>query len=134
MYKPGDIIFLHAYLLTVDTKVPILIDNRTETLVAPAKAILQDKDKSAVFTSVAAEAVYGTYAAAIKIPHNVRGGEYTVVLSSLTNRVFKSGERNIRIMDTQQPNLQVSVDYDKANYLPGESLIGKASVKRVDGE
>jgi uncharacterized protein YfaS (alpha-2-macroglobulin family) len=95
---------------------------------------MQDKDKANVFITVAAEAVDGTYAAAIKIPHNVRGGEYTVYMSSLTERVFTHGSRKIRIMDTQQPDLLVSVDYDKANYLPGETLTGKATIKRVDGE
>lgn len=29
MYNPGDIVFVHAYLMTVDTKVPLLVDNRT---------------------------------------------------------------------------------------------------------
>jgi hypothetical protein len=133
MYNPGDIVFVHAYLMTVDTKLPLLVDNRTEALIAPASTIVQDKDDTTVFTAMAAEAVDGTYAQAIKIPHNVRGGEYTIKISSLSNRVFKSGSRKIRIMDTQQPDLLVSVDYNQANYLPGETLTAKATIKRVDG-
>ena len=70
-------------------------------LIQPAVAEIKDKDGTAVFTSVAAELVDGTYAFAVKIPHNVRGGEYTVHVSPLNNRVFRTTERKIRIMDNQ---------------------------------
>ena len=65
-----------------------------------------------MFTAMASESIDGTFASAIKIPHNVRGGEYSIQVSSLTDRVYTTSSRKVRIMDMQQPDLQVSVDYD----------------------
>ena len=56
MYKPGDIVFVQAYLLTIDKKLPLLSDDAGQTLVAPALTVMNDKDKVSVFTAIAAEA------------------------------------------------------------------------------
>ena len=40
MYKPGDIIFVHSYLLMADTKLPLVTDSQGNELVAPAEAIV----------------------------------------------------------------------------------------------
>ena len=54
-----------------------------------------------VFTAMASESIDGTFASAIKIPHNVRGGEYSIQVSSLTDRVYTTSSRKVRIMDMQ---------------------------------
>jgi hypothetical protein len=45
IYKPGDLIFAHTYLIAVDTKLPLLLDSVGEPLYAPAVATLSDKDR-----------------------------------------------------------------------------------------
>ena len=42
--------------------------------------------------------------------------------------------RKFRINTVSQPELFVTVDFDKNNYSPGDSVVAKVKVRKPDGE
>ena len=66
-----------------------------------------------------------------KIPKGQPGGVYTI---KVTSRDFTESYRKFRINTFSQPDLFVTVDFDKKIYQPGDSISSKVKVRKPDGE
>lgn len=67
-----------------------------------------------------------------RIPPSQKGGEYKVKVETYYQNTPPSF-RKIRIGTLQQPNLFVTVDFDKNAYSPGDTVLGKVKVRKPDG-
>jgi uncharacterized protein YfaS (alpha-2-macroglobulin family) len=73
----------------------------------------------------------GTIVFTWKVPKGQAGGTYTI---KITSADFPDVYRKFRINTYTQPNLFVTVDFDKKNYVPGDSIVAKVKVRKPDGE
>jgi len=73
----------------------------------------------------------GTIVFTYKIPKGQPGGTYTI---KVTSNDFADVYRKFRINTYSQPDLFVTVDFDKKNYQAGDSISAKVKVRKPDGE
>jgi len=94
--------------------------------------ILDSNDKDIVNNSRYVKGKDGTLVFTYKIPKGTAGGTYTIVISSRGD--FPEVKRKFRINTYSQPDMFVTVDFDKKNYVPGDSIAAKVKVRKPDGE
>jgi uncharacterized protein YfaS (alpha-2-macroglobulin family) len=75
--------------------------------------------------------VGGTVAFTYKVPADAKGGEYKI---KVDGGDFPTSFRTFRINQFSQPELFVTVDFDKQNYSKGDKVTAKVKVRRPDGE
>lgn len=68
-----------------------------------------------------------------RIPFDLPGGEYVIRVEAAFER-FPVSFRKIRVGALSQPNLFVTVDFDKNAYVPGDAAQAKVKVRKPDGE
>jgi len=66
-----------------------------------------------------------------KVPKDAKGGEYRIKVDSGN---FATTFRKFRINQYSQPELLVTVDFDKNNYSSGDQVKAKVKVRKPDGE
>ena len=105
-------------------------------------ATVRDYQSNLLYKSTPQWLSNGTFSFAIKVPYKLNGGEYFVNMEPPSGmpsfkfdaRFYRNATRKIRIFDTEQPQLFVTVDYDKTSYVPGDELTAKMKVKRPDNQ
>ena len=89
-----------------------------------------DQLNTEVYTDDSGMSQNGTMVFTYKVPSNQSGGEYTIEISSF---YFPTESRKIRLRQYSEVNLFITVDFSKETYSPGDSVLAKVKVSRVDG-
>jgi len=112
LYKPNDVVFVEVYLINPTSKKPFLGQS------TPVYRMMQvyDLDGLPIFETNATMAYGGTVAFTFKVPQNITGGEYNVVVKDTSLPMLM---RKIRISQDPKLALFITATFDKKNYSPG---------------
>lgn len=90
-----------------------------------------DSFDNEVYSDYGVQSKDGTIVFTYKIPRGTSGGNYQIKIESFN---FATTFRKFRINTFVQPELFVTVDFDKNSYSPGDSVVAKVKVRKPDGE
>ncbi|CDW88298.1 a-macroglobulin complement component [Stylonychia lemnae] len=146
VYRPGDIMFVQAYLIDALNKTPAYISNFFQYASAsyydlrrfPIGYVEQSIYLSMTIIDPLGVAVYTTTAYSANstvsftyiIPENASGGEYQVRVSG---GVVPESIRVVRIREYQRQQLNVQVQFDAQAYKPGDDVNGTIRIATQDG-
>jgi hypothetical protein len=96
-----------------------------------ASVVIMDSNDNEIYSDNNAAVIGGTTAFTWKIPKDTNGGEYTIKVSG---EDFPCSYRKFRVNQFSQPELFVTLDFEKQNYSLGDKVVAKVKVRRPDGE
>jgi uncharacterized protein YfaS (alpha-2-macroglobulin family) len=142
-YQPNEVVFIEAFFIDAISKKPIFARQDTmypqlryepySYLDVYASAQILDSDDKVIANLEQVKLFNGTAVFNLwRVPANQKGGEYKVKVETYYQNTPPSF-RKIRIGNLQQPNLFVTVDFDKNAYSPGDTVEGKVKVRKPDG-
>ena len=141
-YQPGETVFVEVFLVDAITKKPVHANSTHAKQLGTddtaneifAECAFIDSFDSVAFRSQNRKLYNGTVVFNDwKIPASQKGGEYKIRVTPFAENVPVS-YRKIRIGSISNPDLFVTVDFDKNAYSPGDEVLAKVKVRRPDGE
>jgi uncharacterized protein YfaS (alpha-2-macroglobulin family) len=142
-YQPNEVVFIESFIVDSVSKKPIFARQDTlypqlrfekpSYLDVRATATIFDSFDKQVHRFEPVKLYNGTVVFnSWKIPASQKGGEYKIKVESYSFNMPPS-YRKIRIGSIQQPNLFVTLDFDKNAYSSGDEVVGKIKVRKPDG-
>lgn len=140
-YKPNEVVFVEAFLIDSMTKKPLFMSKTYPNLLTDvfsernvyAQAWILDSFKNEVHAYETLKLYNGTFVFSNwKIPADFSGGEYEIKVEVQYGNVPPSF-RKIRIGAYSQPEMFVTLDFDKNAYSVGDKVLGKVKVRKPDG-
>ena len=121
IYKPGDTVKFRALLTSKEKDEPIEKD---------VNVCIYDGNDNKVYNENVKTSEYGILSGTFTLADEVNSGIYKIVVKTNTNETTKSFKVNPYIT----PKYEVKIDFDKQNYLVGDTAIININAKYFFGE
>ena len=121
IYKPGDTVNFRALLTSKENDQPMVKD---------ANICIYDGNENKVYNENVKTSEYGIVSGKFTLANEVNSGIYKLVVKTNTNETTKSFKVNPYIT----PKYEVKIDFDKQNYLVGETATINFNAKYFFGE
>lgn len=121
IYKPGDIVNFRALLTNKENNNPIIKD---------VNVSIYDGNDNRVYNESVKTSEYGILSGSFTLANEVNSGIYKIIIKTNTNETTKSFKVNPYIT----PKYEVKIDFDKQNYLVGDTATINLNAKYFFGE
>lgn len=121
IYKPGDIVNFRALLTNKENNNPIIKD---------VDVSIYDGNDNKVYNENVKTSEYGILSGNFTLANEVNSGIYKIIIKTNTNETTKSFKVNPYIT----PKYEVKIDFDKQNYLVGDTATINLNAKYFFGE
>ena len=121
IYKPGDIVNFRALLTNKENDEPVKKE---------ANICIYDGNDNKVYNENVTASDYGILSGKFTLANEVNSGVYKLVVKTNTNETTKQFKVNPYIT----PKYEVNIDFDKQNYLVGDTAIINLNAKYFFGE
>lgn len=121
IYKPGDTVNFRALLTNKEKDEPIIKD---------VNVCIYDGNDNKVYNENVKTSEYGILSGNFTLANEVNSGIYKIVIKTNTNETTKSFKVNPYIT----PKYEIKIDFDKQNYLVGDTATININAKYFFGE
>lgn len=128
VYKPGDSFEAWIFYFNLTTKSPI----KDCSIAHPTLKIINSADTE-IFTKASdynLKCENSSYILRWTIPKNQAGGMFKAKIEDYIHPIVI---QTFRIREYHEKKLEISLDYEKISYSPGDEVWGKITVKKMDG-